>query len=195
MGGATSRIRMEIMVLETCTMESAKEKTQVESAETTAHSVIQKSQMMTDLMGLIWFHLRSLMKAGAGLLYLLHVLGQIAPSRSPQWKENQLPTRPVGKLCPLTHATPGLYEFGIQEWTLIDVIVDSGACETFMPKSLCEHIHITPSKQSIDGADYEVASGETIPNLGERICEVYAEGSESPLLFSRWRIFTSRCSV
>ena len=84
MGCATARIQMELMVLETRTMESAREKTQVENVETSAHSVIQKVHMMTDLMGLIEFRLRSLMKAG-----LLHVLGQIALGRNPQWKDKE----------------------------------------------------------------------------------------------------------
>ena len=48
-----------------------------------------------------------------------------------------------------------------------------------MSRSLCDHIRISPSKQSIDGLEYEAASGHTIPNVGERICEICAEGSES----------------
>ena len=80
---------MELMDRETRTMESAREKTQVESVETIACSVIRRAQMMTDLLGMIWFHFRSLMKAGAVLLYLLHVLGQIALRRTPQGKNNK----------------------------------------------------------------------------------------------------------
>ena len=95
------------------------------------------------------------------------------PQPKPTVEGRQVPMRPVGKLCPLTYATPGLYTFGIQEWTLADVIVDSGACETVVPKSLCEHIRITPSKQSIVGVEYEVASGETIPNMSARGCARY----------------------
>jgi hypothetical protein len=34
--------------------------------------------------------------------------------------------------------------------------------------------------QSINGMEYEVATGESIPNLGERRCEMWTEGAESP---------------
>ena len=77
---------------------------------------------------------------------------------------------------PLTHANPVLAAVGPSEWTCIEVIVDSGACETVMPKDLCQLIPIVPSKQSLAKMEYEVASGKSIPNLGERRCEVYAEG-------------------
>ena len=60
--------------------------------------------------------------------------------------------------------------------------MDSGACETVMPRSMCSMIPIVPSAQSLAKVEYEVASGKNIPNLGERHCEVYADGYSEPLL-------------
>ena len=51
-----------------------------------------------------------------------------------------------------------------------------------MPRNLCQLISIVPSAQSLAKIEYEVASGKTIPNLGKRHCEVYAEGYDCPLL-------------
>ena len=62
------------------------------------------------------------------------------------------------------------------EWVEIDITVDSGACETVMPASLCAFIAITKSSTS-HGAEYEVASGATLPNLGERKCQMMTIGS------------------
>ena len=56
------------------------------------------------------------------------------------------------------------------EWTKIEVCVDSGACESVMPADMSNHIPIMPSEQSIGGVEYEVANGESVPNLGERRC-------------------------
>ena len=54
---------------------------------------------------------------------------------------------------------------------LIDVIADSGACETVMPKGICPNIALRESEVSRAGVEYEVATGKTVPNLGERHCE------------------------
>ena len=83
---------------------------------------------------------------------------------------------------PLTYAGADLCGVSQMEWTCIDVIVDSGACETVMPRSMCSHIAIVPSLQSKAGVEYEVASGLCIPNLGERHCEVFTEAGASALL-------------
>ena len=55
--------------------------------------------------------------------------------------------------------------------------VDSGACETVMPRDMCQGIAIFQSQQQREGAEYEVANGETIPNLGERRCLLMTLGS------------------
>ena len=67
-----------------------------------------------------------------------------------------------------------------EEWTEIELTADSGACDNVMPKSLCEHINIIPSVHSRAGVEYEVANGETIPNLGQRDCLLWTENAGSP---------------
>ena len=51
------------------------------------------------------------------------------------------------------------------------------ACDTVIPKTMCPGIPVVPSMQSVQGMEYEVASGESIPNLGERQCEMWTEGA------------------
>ena len=41
-----------------------------------------------------------------------------------------------------------------------------------------------PSEQSRAKVEYEVASGHTVPNLGERHCEVFTEGCKKSLLIN-----------
>ena len=67
-------------------------------------------------------------------------------------------------------------------WQEIEVTFDSGATDPVMPLRMCEGISIQPSPQSLRGAEYEVANGETIPNVGERRCEVMTAGSRIPKL-------------
>ena len=64
------------------------------------------------------------------------------------------------------------------EWVLIEVTVDSGACVTVMPRSMCEHIGILQNSLSRDEVMYEVANGAHIANLGERKCQVMTAGSD-----------------
>ena len=62
------------------------------------------------------------------------------------------------------------------EWTQIDVTVDSGACVSAMPIGICEGIDVMENDLSRSGAEYEVTNAATIPNLGERRCEVMTIG-------------------
>ena len=55
--------------------------------------------------------------------------------------------------------------------------IDSGACDTVMPRLGFDGIPIVPSLQSLAGIEYEVANSETIPNLGERRCQMAIPGS------------------
>ena len=64
----------------------------------------------------------------------------------------------------------------VDEWIEIEVTVDSGACDTVMPASWCKGIAIVKSSIA-DGEEYEVANGESIPNLGERRCLLMTLGS------------------
>ena len=64
-----------------------------------------------------------------------------------------------------------------EEWIEVELTADTGACDTVMPRSMCSKIPIKPSLQSLRGMEYEVADGNTIPNLGERQCLMWAEES------------------
>ena len=66
------------------------------------------------------------------------------------------------------------------EWIELEVTVDSGACVSVMPENLCEGISIFENELVRAGAEYEVANGASIPNLGERRCEVMTVGSLAP---------------
>ena len=71
----------------------------------------------------------------------------------------------------------GISNVGEAKWIEIEITVDSGACETVMPMSWCRGISVLSSRQYMDGVEYEVANGETIPNLGERRCLMSTAGS------------------
>ena len=60
-------------------------------------------------------------------------------------------------LCPMTAPD--------EEWYEVELTADTGACDTVVPKLMCPGIPITPSVQSLRGMEYEVATGESIPNL------------------------------
>ena len=64
-----------------------------------------------------------------------------------------------------------------EEWVEIELTADSGACDTVIPRNVAESIPILPSLASLQGMEYEVANGQSIPNLGERRCLVWTEGA------------------
>ena len=57
--------------------------------------------------------------------------------------------------------------------------MDSGVCVTVMPKGMCTGISVLENSLSREGAEYEVANGQSIPNLGERRCEFMTVGSDT----------------
>ena len=63
-------------------------------------------------------------------------------------------------LCPVGSAP---------EWEVVEMAVDSGASETVIPPSILQHVHTTTGEASKRGVLYEVANGERIPNLGEKV--------------------------
>ena len=65
-------------------------------------------------------------------------------------------------------------------WTEIEVTIDSGACDTVMPTSMCKHISIMQTEESRRGMEYEVANGETVLNVGARHCILMSENSQNP---------------
>ena len=68
------------------------------------------------------------------------------------------------------------------EWALIDVIADSGACATVMPKYICGNIRLRESAGSKSGVEYEVASWKAVPSFGERHCEIFCDGAASSMM-------------
>ena len=57
----------------------------------------------------------------------------------------------------------------------VELTADTRACYTAVPTLMCPGIRITPSVQSLRGMQYEVATGESIPNLGEKRCGMWSE--------------------
>ena len=64
-----------------------------------------------------------------------------------------------------------------EEWIKVELTADSGACDTVIPRKTAEAIPILPSLASLRGMEYEVANGQSIPNLGERRCLVWTQGA------------------
>ena len=67
-----------------------------------------------------------------------------------------------------------------QGWREIEVTIDSGACDTVMPLSMCSEITLHESERQRGRMEYEVANGETIPNEGERHCLMMTSGATTP---------------
>ena len=64
------------------------------------------------------------------------------------------------------------------EWEYMEAILDSGATVTVIPPSVGKDYEIVRGEAAEAGVKYEVANGEEIPNLGEKLMAVVtAEGS------------------
>ena len=102
------------------------------------------------------------------------------PSAKPPQDTKKSPYKPGLFVMDYTHeskamlssASPGTEE---EEWIEIEFTADTGACDTVMPRAMCERIPIQPSLQSLRGMKYEVADGKEIPNLGERRCLMWTD--------------------
>ena len=55
-----------------------------------------------------------------------------------------------------------------QEWEEIEMAVDSGATETVVSEDMIKAVETKPGEAMKRGVRYEVASGDLIPNLGEK---------------------------
>lgn len=65
-------------------------------------------------------------------------------------------------------------------WLEIEVTLDSGACDTVMPLSLCSETVLRESVQQRNGLDYEVANNASIRNEGERRCLMMTRNPSDP---------------
>ena len=55
------------------------------------------------------------------------------------------------------------------------ITIDSGAAETVCPEATGKHYKLKPSISSEAGLEYQSATGEAIPNLGEKGIEFNVE--------------------
>ena len=62
-------------------------------------------------------------------------------------------------------------------WEKITLIVDSGAPDTVMPTKVCRAVEIRHSSKV--GTEYEVADGGVARILGEKLCEMKINESDS----------------
>ena len=53
-------------------------------------------------------------------------------------------------------------------YELIEASIDSGASVTIMPKEMCGHLPIHPTRDSVAGVVYKAASGHPVPDWGSR---------------------------
>ena len=56
----------------------------------------------------------------------------------------------------------------MQEWEEVEMAVDSGATETVVGEDMIKGVETKEGEAARRGVQYEVASGELIPNLGEK---------------------------
>ncbi len=65
------------------------------------------------------------------------------------------------------------------DWEEIELAVDSGAAETVVGEDMLRSVQTTEGEAFKRGVEYEVASGTTIPNLGEKFFVAVAEEGQS----------------
>ena len=65
----------------------------------------------------------------------------------------------------------GLKATSQEEWTEIEFSVDSGAAETVIGEDMALNVDLEEGAKFKKGVQYEIASGELIPNLGEKRME------------------------
>ena len=81
---------------------------------------------------------------------------------------------------------PCIADRGNGGWAVIKGVMDSGASESVKCPKTCTNYEAVPSRMSKAGMNYVSASGDIIPNLGEKMIQVMTEdGKES----------TAKCQV
>ena len=70
-----------------------------------------------------------------------------------------------------------------QGWIEVRGAMDSGASESVAPVVMCPGYEVRPSKGSREGLEYQSASGDSIPNLGEQLLDIVTpQGRETKAL-------------
>ena len=87
------------------------------------------------------------------------------------------PTQVLGSLVEVV--PEGVNSVGESEWEEIEMAVDSGATETVIGKDMLGQVQLKEGSAYRRGVHYEVASGELIPNLGEKQFVGYNEGGQA----------------
>ena len=67
----------------------------------------------------------------------------------------------------------------LPEWEEIEMAVDSGATETVVGEDMIKGVETKPGDATRRGVQYEVASGDLIPNLGEKNFLAYGEEGQA----------------
>ena len=65
-------------------------------------------------------------------------------------------------------------------WELIEITVDSGACDTVLPSRMLSSIRTESTEASRAGEEYEVANGHAILNEGQKRCIMMTPGISEP---------------
>ena len=89
------------------------------------------------------------------------------------------------KLSVLSEKRPAqsLMPVSSNDWEYVEFILDSGATTIVIPTTVGRAYEIQPSESSKAGVMYEIANGDEIPNLGEKLMPVVtAEGAWKGLL-------------
>ena len=63
---------------------------------------------------------------------------------------------------------------------MIEITVDSGACDTVLPSKMLPSVPTDSAEASEDCEEYEVANGHSIVNEGEKRCVMMTPGSKVP---------------
>jgi hypothetical protein len=85
------------------------------------------------------------------------------------------------KVAPNLRSLQTIYPQGVNsvssssEWEEIELAVDSGATETVVGEDMLTSVETVEGEAFKRGVEYEVASGTTIPNLGEKCFVAIAE--------------------
>ena len=81
-------------------------------------------------------------------------------------------------------------------WKVISMVMDSGAAESVAPSDLAPWVEVSESPGSQRGQVYVSASGERIPNLGQKQLEVVTdEGKSATATFQVAEVTRALCSI
>ena len=133
-------------------------------------AAIEEEREETEAPGAAWVQVGSRSRK-AGVEMSMDTRGHV-PCDRPQkptrrrWGSSSLEQQQLGTLVEVTRE--GVRSVEEQEWEEVDLAVDSGATETVINEDMLQSVDIQEGDALRRGVQYEVASGELIPNLGEK---------------------------